>query len=131
LKVYPKRNDLDALTAQTDFLAEWGDPDWTILDDRRGTLPEFPADALIGQVRDYIGRAQANWLKAHASPTGGRPSQRWWVNPALYGDAGTAGTAGSPASLPLSALSAALPEDGRRNQIIDPDGWSFHLDAKP
>jgi hypothetical protein len=50
-------NGLDALTAQTDFLAEWGDPDWTILDDRRGTLPEFPADALIGQVRDYIDRA--------------------------------------------------------------------------
>jgi hypothetical protein len=39
-------NALDALTIRNDQLAEWGEPDWTILDDRRGTLPEFPADVL-------------------------------------------------------------------------------------
>jgi Protein of unknown function (DUF3987) len=50
-------NGLDILTNRTDGLAEWGYPDWTILDDRRGTLPEFPTDALVPQVREYIDRA--------------------------------------------------------------------------
>jgi hypothetical protein len=50
-------NALDALTIRNDQLAEWGEPDWTILDDRRGTLPEFPADVLGSELRDYIDRA--------------------------------------------------------------------------
>ena len=50
-------NGLDTLTIRTDVLAEWGDPDWTILDDRKGTLPEFPTNVLSPPVRDYIERA--------------------------------------------------------------------------
>ncbi len=52
-------NALDALTIRNDLTGEWGEPDWTILDDRRGTLPEFPADVLAPEMRDYIDRASA------------------------------------------------------------------------
>ena len=33
------------------------DPDWSILDDRRGDLPEFPIDALTQPWRDWLERA--------------------------------------------------------------------------
>jgi hypothetical protein len=49
---------------------------------------------------------RANWLKMHTNHTGGRPSQRWWVHPALYGDARSAGSAGSSLVAPVSAVSA-------------------------
>src|SRR5215204_5525058 len=35
----------------------WSDPDWSILDDRRGELPEFPLDVLTDQCRDWVERA--------------------------------------------------------------------------
>jgi hypothetical protein len=50
--------------------------------------------------------ARANWVKRHTKQTGGRPSQRWGVNPALHWDAGTAGSAGSGLMRPLSAVPA-------------------------
>src|SRR5215210_1049681 len=37
--------------------AAWSDPDWSILDDRRGELPEFPLDVLSQQCRDWVERA--------------------------------------------------------------------------
>ena len=37
----------------------WPEPDWSILDDRRGSLPEFPENVLAPQVRDYVERAAA------------------------------------------------------------------------
>jgi hypothetical protein len=36
---------------------KWDDPDWSILDDRRGDLPEFPLDALPEPARIWIKRA--------------------------------------------------------------------------
>src|SRR4051794_13625547 len=35
----------------------WDDPDWSILDDRRGDLPEFPLDVVGAQCRDWVERA--------------------------------------------------------------------------
>src|SRR5215203_4853759 len=35
----------------------WADPDWSILDDRRGELPEFPLEVLAEQCRDWVERA--------------------------------------------------------------------------
>jgi hypothetical protein len=35
----------------------WDDPDWSILDDRRGELPEFPIDTLSGTGIDWVSRA--------------------------------------------------------------------------
>ena len=36
---------------------DWDDPDWTLLDDRRGELPEFPVDVFIPAWRDLLLRA--------------------------------------------------------------------------
>src|SRR5215831_11003245 len=35
----------------------WDDPDWSILDDRRGDLPEFPVDTLPTPCQEWIERA--------------------------------------------------------------------------
>lgn len=35
----------------------WNDPDWSILDDRRGELPDFPLDTLPLQCADWVRRA--------------------------------------------------------------------------
>ena len=35
----------------------WNSPDWSILDERRGTLPEFPLDLLPPACRDWTSRA--------------------------------------------------------------------------
>ena len=36
---------------------EWPDPDWTLLDDRRGELPEFPIDVFTEAWQDLLLRA--------------------------------------------------------------------------
>src|SRR5215831_40870 len=38
-------------------LHDWDAPDWSILDDRRGELPEFPLDCLSPKVRAWVERA--------------------------------------------------------------------------
>src|SRR6516225_3718898 len=35
----------------------WDAPDWSILDDRRGELPEFPLDCFSPKVRAWVERA--------------------------------------------------------------------------
>src|SRR5215475_10721200 len=35
----------------------WTDPDWSLLDDRRGTLPAFPIEALPESLHDWLNRA--------------------------------------------------------------------------
>jgi hypothetical protein len=35
----------------------WEEPDWTLLDDRRGDLPDFPVEALPASLRDWLLRA--------------------------------------------------------------------------
>jgi len=59
------------------------------------------------------GLAQAGWLKRHTRQTRGRPSQRWWVHPALYWNAGSAGSAGSDLTSHLSAVSAVSAPNSR------------------
>ena len=44
---------------------DWGDPDWTLLDDRRGELPEFPVDV--------FSPAWQAWLQRAAHGAGVRP----------------------------------------------------------
>jgi hypothetical protein len=36
---------------------DWKDPDWSILEDRRGELPNFPLDTLPEKCRDWVERA--------------------------------------------------------------------------
>jgi len=40
-------------------LHSWESPDWSILDDRRGELPDFPLDCLGRQLREWVERAAA------------------------------------------------------------------------
>ena len=40
-------------------LHSWDAPDWSILDDRRGELPDFPLDYLGGPLRAWVKRAAA------------------------------------------------------------------------
>ena len=35
----------------------WDDPDWTLLDDRRGKLPDFPVDVLTPAWQEWLLRA--------------------------------------------------------------------------
>src|SRR5262245_26274623 len=35
----------------------WSNPDWSLLDDRRGSLPAFPMEALPESLHDWINRA--------------------------------------------------------------------------
>jgi hypothetical protein len=37
--------------------SEWGEPDWSILDDRRGELPEFPDDVFSPTLQAWLERA--------------------------------------------------------------------------
>src|SRR5262245_9630934 len=44
---------------------DWNDPDWSVLDDRRGDLPEFPTDVLT--------LPWQNWLRRASCGAGVRP----------------------------------------------------------
>jgi Protein of unknown function (DUF3987) len=49
---------MDQIHTQTDKTAyDWEEPDWSILDDRRGELPHFPIEALPGVCRGWVERA--------------------------------------------------------------------------
>jgi hypothetical protein len=37
--------------------AQWDDPDWSILDDRRGELPEFPREVFSTPLQEWLERA--------------------------------------------------------------------------
>ena len=49
----PRSNGRDAGATS----GEWGDPDWSLLDDRRGQLPDFPLDVLSPEIRDFLERS--------------------------------------------------------------------------
>jgi hypothetical protein len=44
----------------------WDDPDWSVLDDRRGDLPEFPVDTLSTVAG--MGHARSTWRGCDARP---------------------------------------------------------------
>jgi hypothetical protein len=48
---------VDGAPATKQPLHDWDAPDWSILDDRRGELPEFPLDCLSNPVRAWVERA--------------------------------------------------------------------------
>ena len=58
------RKSKDGATAENhnsgpEPLHSWESPDWSILDDRRGELPDFPLDCLGGSLRAWVERAAA------------------------------------------------------------------------
>jgi Protein of unknown function (DUF3987) len=99
----------------------WDDPDWSILDDRRGELPDFPMDTLSDPCRGWVDRAAhgAGATPAHvAAPLLGTvasligtarrvSASRSWTQPmttwaALVGLSGTSKTPGELAGLFLN-----------------------------
>ena len=44
---------------RSESLHSWHAPDWSILDDRRGSLPEFPLTCLGVTLREWVERAAA------------------------------------------------------------------------
>jgi len=112
----------------------WNDPDWSILDDRRGDLPDFPGEALSVPCQAWVERAAhgAGATPAHvAVPLLGIASSligtarrvmasRSWTQPmtiwtAVVGFSGTSKTPGIDAS--KRALSQI--ERDRRSKIDD------------
>ena len=51
---WPKKKQPQNKKAETNH--DWHDPDWSILDDRRGVLPEFPLDVLSAEVQALVQR---------------------------------------------------------------------------
>jgi Protein of unknown function (DUF3987) len=112
----------------------WDDPDWSILDDRRGELPDFPMDTLSDHCRGWVDRAAhgAGATPAHvATPLLGTvasligtarrvSASRSWTQPmttwtALVGLSGTSKTPGIDAT--KRALSQI--ERDRRSKISE------------
>jgi hypothetical protein len=52
-----ERNERIKRTNGNGKIDPWGEPDWSLLDDRRGQLPEFPVDALSPACREWVERA--------------------------------------------------------------------------
>src|SRR5262245_39801043 len=85
----------------------WGDPEWSLLDDRRGDLPPFPIDALPSRWREWVGRA--------ARRAGVPPD--YVILPLLVGPSGLIGTtrlvqASTSWSEPLSMWTAIIGYSG-------------------
>jgi hypothetical protein len=50
-------HDADFTNRTSGNAHDWKDPDWSILEDRRGELPDFPIDALPEKCRNWVERA--------------------------------------------------------------------------
>jgi hypothetical protein len=112
----------------------WEEPDWTLLDDRRGELPDFPVEALPASMRGWLLRAArgAGVTPAHvAVPLLGIASSllgtarrvracRSWSEPltmwaAVIGFSGTGKTPG----LDVTRRVLSLIERGRKEKIAE------------
>jgi uncharacterized protein DUF3987/bifunctional DNA primase/polymerase-like protein len=112
----------------------WDEPDWTLLDDRRGELPEFPVEALPASLHGWLLRAArgAGVTPAHvAVPLLGIASSligtarrvracRAWSEPltmwaAVVGFSGTGKTPG----LDVTRRVLSLIERGRKQKIAE------------
>ena len=110
-------------------LHTWESPDWSILDDRRGDLPDFPLDCLGRPLREWVERAAAGAgvTAAHvAVPTLGIASSlvgmacrvkasSSWLEPMTcwVGIVGSSGTGKTPG---IDAVKRALAQIERDNQ---------------
>ncbi len=125
-----RNDDLDII--RRDNQAEWGEADWTLLDDRRGDLPEFPLNVFSDDLREFLGRAAigagvtighvvvpllsiasglvGNSRRVKASPAWVEPLAIWV---ALVGNSGTGKTPGIGVT-----TSALVSIDRNRKEMI-------------
>jgi hypothetical protein len=122
-----KTNNKGAATKQP--LHDWDHPDWSILDDRRGALPDFPLDCLSAPVREWVKRAAhgAGVTVAHvAVPAIGIASgligmarrvqaSRSWSQPATCWTA-VVGASGSGKTPGIDTIKRALAQVERNNR---------------
>ena len=118
----------------SEALHTWEFPDWSILDDRRGELPDFPLDCLAAPVREWVERAArgAGVTPAHvAVPALGIASSligmarrakasKSWTQPmtcwtAIVGASGTGKTPG------IDTIKRALAQINRDNRSKSAD----------
>jgi hypothetical protein len=97
---------------------------WVRANDRHEiSLKDIRRDALGGsldakQTRDLFDRmVAAGWLQAEISMTGGRPIERWQVNPRVFAPAETAETAGSRLSA-VPAVPAVPASSSKQKESI-------------
>jgi hypothetical protein len=64
--------------ADRGIIGTWAEPDWTLLDDRRGDLPEFPTDTFSPPWQDWLRRA----ARGAGATEGMLPSHCWQFSPA-------------------------------------------------
>jgi hypothetical protein len=121
-------------TNDTGSGASWDDPDWSLLDDRRGTLPEFPAGVLTAKWEEWLARAAHGagvtrghvavpLLAAAASLIGTarriRPSRSWsepltlWTS--IVGFSGTGKTPG----ISVTKRALSLIESTRKDHVSE------------
>ena len=114
--------------------ATWGDPDWSLLDDRRGALPEFPTAVLSDKWQEWLvrtahgagvthGHVVVPLLATVASLIGTarriRPSRSWsepftlWT--AIVGFSGSGKTPG----IGVTKRALSLIESTRKSQIAE------------
>ena len=119
-------------TGTTD--STWDDPDWSLLDDRRGALPDFPAGVLSAKCEEWLARAAHGAGVTHghvavpllatvASLIGTarriRPSRSWsepftlWT--AIVGFSGSGKTPG----IGVTKRALSWIESNRKNQIAE------------
>jgi hypothetical protein len=109
-------------------LHDWDSPDWSILDDRRGELPDFPLDCLPVSIRAWVKRAArgAGVTAAHvAVPALGITSSlvgtarrikatRSWIEP-MSCWAAVVGPSGSGKTPGIDAIKRTLDQIERNN----------------
>jgi Protein of unknown function (DUF3987) len=111
-------------------LHDWENPDWSILDDRRGDLPDFPVDCLGGKLKEWVKRAArgAGVTPAHvAVPALGIASSligmarrvkasKSWLEPMTCwtGIVGMSGTGKTPGIDTIKRVLAQIERDGRK-----------------
>ena len=121
---------LDVLAEKNPPLHDWENPDWSILDDRRGNLPDFPLDCLGGKLKEWVERAAngAGVTAAHVSvPALGIASSligmarrvkasKSWLEPMTCwtGIVGASGTGKTPGIDTIKRVLAQIERDGRK-----------------
>jgi hypothetical protein len=129
-----RRSDAQQASGRKAETGTWEEPDWTLLDDRRGELPNFPVEALPTSIQEWLLRAArgAGVTPAHvAVPLLGIASSligtarrvracRSWSEPltmwvAVVGFSGTGKTPG----LDVTRRVLSLIERGRKQKIAE------------
>jgi Protein of unknown function (DUF3987) len=130
LEFLARADTADNVSSKKSPLHDWENPDWSILDDRRGNLPDFPLDCLGGKLKEWVERAAngAGVTAAHAAvPALGIASSligmarrvkasKSWLEPMTCwtGIIGASGTGKTPGIDTIKRVLAQIERDDRK-----------------